>query len=234
MSPSPHVETEQTSAARRQDRAARIAVEEITGLALQERGLTALLARQASESPLGGPRERVERHIEQSRAHQAVFEDRIRALKAHRGTGEYVAGVFRSGLAALGTVGATVGQIATLPFAVLRRGGGEERLLENVGVEGAALANKLVILTAVSTALELSGDTASHAELSRVRDEAQATWDELLEQTSQLMEALVAARAQEASFDFRTTGASDAVYDAAGPGHASGAVPAGARNGSAA
>ena len=44
---------------RRRDRAARIAVEELTGLSLQERGLQTLLGRQLGEAPLGGPRERL-------------------------------------------------------------------------------------------------------------------------------------------------------------------------------
>lgn len=223
MTTPPHVETEQTSELRNADRAARVAVEELTGLALQERGLTALLARQVAEAPLGGPRERLERHLQQSRQHSGLFDDRVQALKAHRGGGELAVGLFRSGLAALGVVGATIGQMVSLPLTVVRRGGGEERLLENAGVEGAALAIKLVILTAVTQALELTGDDASHQALRTARDEARATWDELLEQTPVLMKALVRARAQESSYDFRTTGASDAIYDRLGPGHASGA-----------
>ncbi len=225
MTTLPHVATEQTSAVRQRDRAARVAVEELTGLALQERGLAALLARHAGEAPLGGPRERVERHLAQSRDHAVRFDERVRALKAHRGGGELFAGLFRSGFAALGAFGAVAAQAATLPLAIVRRGGGEERLLENTGVEGAALANKLVILTAVTAALELSGDEHSHTLLARTRDEAQVTWDELLDQTPVLMGALVRARAQEPSYDFRTTGAGDAFFDRLGPGHASGADP---------
>ena len=175
--------------------AARIAVEELTGLAVQERGLVALLSRQASESPRGGPRERVERHLRQAREHQRIFNERAQQLSGHRGPAELTAGVVRSGLAALGTVGATVGQVATAPFALLRQGGRQERLLENAGVEGAALANKLVILTAVNRALELSGEEDARAELARVRDEALQTWDELLEETPELMGSLVGAKA---------------------------------------
>ena len=96
-----------------------------------------------------------------------------------------------------GAIGASVAQVA--PLAVVRRGGGDERLLEDTGVEGAALANKLVILTAVTQARELSGDEESHDALKRVRDEAQATFDGLLEQTPELMSALVRVRAQESS-----------------------------------
>ncbi len=39
------------------------------------------------------------------------------------------------------------------------------------------------------------------------------------------MSALVRSRAQEPSYDFRTAGAGDALFDRLGPGHASGAVP---------
>ena len=194
-----------------QDRAKRVAVEELTGLALQERGLTALLTRQAAEAPRGGPRERVERHLAQSRAHARVFDDRVRALRSHRGAGELVAGVVRSGFAALGSVGATAAQAVTAPLAVVRKGGGEERLLENTGVEGAALANKLVILTAVTQALELSGDETSHARIDRVRAETQETWDQLLEQTPELMTQLVKARAGSSSYDFSTTRPAEAL-----------------------
>jgi hypothetical protein len=198
--------------ARQRDRAARIAVEELTGLALQERGLTALLARHAAEAPLGGPRERLERHLRQSREHARTFDERVNALRAHRGVGELVAGVVRSGFAALGAVAATGAQLATAPLAIVRRGGGEERLLENAGVEAAALANKLVILTAVRRALALAEDASTGTAIDEVRSEAQASWDELLQQTPALMEALVRARAHEPSFDFRTRGASDAVF----------------------
>ena len=221
----PHIESEQTSGLRRRDRAARVAVEELTGLALQERGLSVLLARQAGEAPLGGPRERLEGHLKQSREHAELFDDRARALRAHRGGGELLAGLYRSGFALVGSVAATVAQVATLPLALVRRGGGEERLLENTGVEGAAVANKLVILTAVTRALELAGDTESHRMLRAVRDETQATLDELLAQTPTLMGALVGARAQESSYDFRTTGVRDALFDRMGPGHASGFEP---------
>ena len=202
----------------RRDRARRVAAEELTGLALQERGLTALLARQAGEAPTGGPRERLERHLERSRRHQRTFDAAVDRLRESRGTGELLAGVLRSGFAAIGTVGATAAQVATLPLAIVRRGGGEERLLENAGVEGAALANKLVILHAVNRALELSGDEATTAAIGRVRSEALQTWDELLEATPELMTALVRARAHEPSFDFRTTGAGDAVFSIVGPG----------------
>ena len=195
----------------RRDRARRVAVEELTGLALQERGLTALLARQAGEAPTGGPRERLERHLDQSRRHQQTFDQAVARLRDSRGTGELFAGVLRSGFAALGSVGATAAQVVTLPLAIVRRGGGEERLLENAGVEGGVLANKVVILTAVTRALELSGDETSHARLDQVRAEAQATWDELLERTPELMTQLVRARASASSYDFRTAGAVEAI-----------------------
>jgi hypothetical protein len=119
----------------------------------------------------------------------------------------------------------------TLPVTAIRRGGGEERLLENAGVEGAALANKLVILHAVNQALELSGDDETTAAIGRVRAEALGTWEELLEQTPELMSALVRARSHEPSFDFRTTAATDAVFSVVGPGAggASGPARAGGR-----
>jgi hypothetical protein len=215
---------------RRRDRAARIAVEELTGLALQERGLQALLARHHGEAPLGGPRERLARHLAQSREHAQVFDTAVTALRGSQGVGELLMGVFRSGLATIGAVGASVAQVVTLPVTAIRRGGGEERLLENAGVEGAALANKLVILHAVNQALELSGDEETTAAIGRVRAEALATWDELLEQTPELMSALVRARAHEPSFDFRTTAASDAAYSVVGPG-AQGAAGAGRATG---
>ncbi len=211
---------------RRRDRAARIAVEELTGLSLQERGLQTLLGRQLGEAPLGGPRERLERHLRQSREHAQVFDEAVAALRGSQGVGELFMGLFRSGFATLGAVGATVAQLVTLPVTAVRRGGGEERLLENAGVEGAALANKLVILHAVNRALELSGDEETTAAIARVRGEALATWDELLEQTPELMSALVRARAHEPSFDFRTTGAGDAVFSVVGPGAQGASGPA--------
>ena len=215
---------------RRRDRAARIAVEELTGLALQERGLQTLLARHLGEAPLGGPRERLQRHLAQSREHAQVFDTAVAALRGSQGVGELFMGLFRSGFATLGAVGASVAQVVTLPVTAVRRGGGEERLLENTGVEGAALANKLVILHAVNRALELSGDEETTAAIDRVRTEALETWDELLEQTPELMTALVRARAHEPSFDFRTTAASDEVFSVAGPG-AQGAAGGGRANG---
>lgn len=190
----------------RADRAARIAVEELTGLALQERALTTLLARQSGESPLGGPRERVEAHLRQSRRHQQTFDELVDRLRGQRGAGELVWGVLRSGLAAAGGIGANVAQLAIAPLEGLRRAGGEERLLENAGVEAAALANKLVILTAVAEAASHTGDDDVAATLERVRDEAQETWDTLLDATPALMQALVAARSNERTFDFRTAG----------------------------
>ena len=196
----------------RRDRARRIAVEELTGLALQERGLTVLLARQAGEAPTGGPRERLERHLDQSRRHQRAFDQAVARLRDSRGTGELVAGVLRSGFAALGSVGATAAQVVTLPLAIVRRGGGEERLLENAGVEGAALANKLVILTAVRRALTEAAEEPTLDEIEAVRADALDAWEDLLEQTPELMSALVGARSHEPTFDFRTTGAAERIH----------------------
>ncbi len=118
----------------------------------------------------------------------------------------------RSALAAMGAVAGTGAQLATATLPLVPRGGGEERLLENAGVEAAALANKLVILTAVRRALALADDAGTGTAIDEVRSEAQASWDELLTQTPRLMEALVRARAHEPSYDFRTRGAGDVVY----------------------
>ncbi len=215
-----------TLSPRRRDRAARVAVEELTGLALQERGLAVLLARHAGEAPLGGPRERLEAHLRQSREHAQSIDERVAALQAHRGGGELVAGFLRSGLAAVGTLAASVGQVATLPLAILRRGGGEERLLENAGVEGAALANKLVILTACRQASEESGDQETLAVVERLRAETEETWDALLAAVPELMSALVTSRSLEPSYDFRTAGAPEALAGVAGPGRAASPPPA--------
>ncbi len=177
------------------DRGAAIAVEELTGLALQERGLISLLMRQAAESPRGGPRERLERHLAQSRRHARIFDQQVEALRGRRGAPELIAGVVRSGFAAAGALGASAAQVATAPLAILRQGGRQERLLENAGIEGAALANKLVILTAVTRALESSDARDAEQAIRRVREEALATWNELLEATPSLMSALVSAKA---------------------------------------
>ncbi len=187
-----------TTYPRKREQATQVAVEELTGLALQERGLIALLTRQLSETPAGPARDRLDAHLRQSRQHAQAFDERVQALKTYRGAGELFAGYVRSGLAAVASVGATVGQTATLPLAKLRKGGPQERLLENAGVEGGVLANKLVILTAVSEAAALSGDRDTHVKLVRVRDEATQTWERLLQTTPKLMDDLVAARAAAA------------------------------------
>jgi hypothetical protein len=179
---------------KRDDAAAGVAVEELTGLALQERALTQLLERHRDEAP-PEVRDRLERHVQQSRNHLAVFQREIARLGDHRGPAELAAGWLRSGLAALGEVGTAAAQVATAPIGLLHRGSmQEERLLENAGVEGAALANKLVILTAVAEAARLSGRDETAAALADVRDEASATWDELREQVPELMRGLVGAR----------------------------------------
>lgn len=178
--------------------AAGVAVEELTGLALQERALTVLLQRHRDETP-ARHRDRLARHVEQSRNHAGVFQREIDRLGDSRGPAETAAGLLRSGLAAAGELGTAVAQVATAPIGLLhRQSSQEERLLENAGVEGAALANKLVILTAVSEASKLSGHEETAEALARVRDEASAMWDELREQTPELMQDLVAARATAA------------------------------------
>jgi hypothetical protein len=184
--------TDLSPAARREARA--IAAEELTGLALQERGLTLLLGRHAKETPPGPDRDRLERHAERSREHQQTFAALVGELSDSKGPREAFSGTFRSGLAALGTAGAAVGQVVSLPMAVFFSGGKQERLLENAGVEGAAIANKLVILTACTRALTDAGDERALERLDRVRRETQEEWDALLEVTPDLMDALVRAR----------------------------------------
>lgn len=178
----------------RREQAAKVAVEELTGLAIQERALTTLLKRQAAETPDGPNRDRLGAHVEESERHAELFAEQADRLGRHRGARETGAAVVRSGLAAVGAIGATIGQLATAPLALAVSGGRAERQLENAGVEGAALANKLVILHAVAEASRLSGRSETATALAEARDEAQGTWDDLLEQTPQLMRDLVATR----------------------------------------
>jgi hypothetical protein len=178
---------------RHQAAARRVAVEELSGLALQERGLTTLLARQVAETAPGPARTRLQRHLDQSRRHARAFDERVSVLRGSLGPREALAGVLRSGFAALGTVGATAAQVVTAPLGLLP-GGARERVLENAGVEGAALANKLVILSALREALAQAGEAGSYTIVDDIRTEALATWEALLEQAPETMAALVSAR----------------------------------------
>lgn len=185
---------------------AQVAVEELTGLALQEKALTQMLERFAREAPLGGPRERAEDRLAVSRSHQQTLDRLVEERQADRGAGELAAGLLRSGMVVAGVAAATAGQVATGVFAMTRRGGGEERVLEDLGIEAAAWANKLVILTALGQALELAGDERGQTAVDELRAETQLTFDEVVGAAPDVMQGLVAARAGEPSYDMRTRG----------------------------
>lgn len=190
----------------RQHQAAQVAAEELTGLALQEKALTTLIERFVAEAPAGGPREQAEQRLSRSRSHQQTLDRLLDERKADRGAGELAAGVIRSGMVVAGAAAGTVAQLATAGLAALRKGGGEERVLEDLGVEVGAWANKLLILSALTQALELAEDAAGAAAVSVLREESHDTLHELLDEAPEVMTQLVTARAGEPSYDMRTRG----------------------------
>jgi len=184
-------------------------VQELSTIHAIELALVQTLTSHIAITPRGRYREILERHLDETRAQATRLQRRMADLGATRNPIRL----------AVGTVEAAVGQAVALgkaPLDLLRGASGEEKLLRNARDEAASEALEIASYDALEAIATQLGDETT-AQLARDhRAQEEQTLRELREVIPQLARDVVAAQVQgEPVYDVGSTGAADAVRDAA-------------------
>ncbi|MEA2371154.1 MAG: hypothetical protein QOH12_1548 [Solirubrobacteraceae bacterium] len=176
-----------------------------------EAGLTRVLEAQIGMTPRGSFRDLLEGHLTETRDHA----DRVRArIVEIAGNGGF--NPLSLGISVAETLISQVIAIGKTPIDLLRGSGGEEKLLKNAKDDCAAESLEIATYIALDALAKSVGDDAT-AKLARsILADEERMLDALRAELPRLVEAVAAASLRgDPSYDFRTTGAADAVRTAA-------------------
>jgi ferritin-like metal-binding protein YciE len=187
----------------------RVVVEYLEEARALERSLVTNLKAHIAITPPGDYRSRLERHLDETRAHAGNLGQRLEALSAHTS-------LMAVGVGIAQTVAGQAVVMAKGPIDLVRGATGEERLLKNAKDEVAAEALEIATYDALEEAAKAVGDeeTAKLAADNR-RDEEKMLAD-LRKLLPDLTRAAVAARTTgESSYDVSKTPAAKRARTAA-------------------
>jgi ferritin-like metal-binding protein YciE len=179
-----------------------------------EVALIRVLQSQIAMTPRGSTRTAIEEHLEETRGHADRVRERIGVLQTEaRGANPLQAWV--------GLTEAVVGQALALgkaPLDMMRGTSGEEKVLKNAKDDCATEALEIATYTAIHRLAEAHGDRETAALAEAILADEQRMLDRLLgEEIPKLTDAVARAEIEGSpSFDPTTTGAADAVREAAG------------------
>lgn len=187
----------------------RVVVEYLEEARALERSLVTNLKAHIAITPPGDYRSRLERHLDETRAHAGNIGQRLEALSAHTS-------LMAVGVGIAQTMAGQAVVMAKGPIDLVRGATGEERLLKNAKDEAAAEALEIATYDALEEAAKAVGDeeTAKLAAANR-RDEETMLAD-LRKLLPDLTRAAVAARTTgESSYDASKTPAAKRARSAA-------------------
>jgi ferritin-like metal-binding protein YciE len=187
----------------------RVVVEYLEEARALERSLITNLKAHIAITPPGDYRTRLERHLDETRAHAGTIGQRLEALSAHTS-------LMAVGVGIAHTMAGQAMVMAKGPIDLVRGAAAEERLLKNAKDEAAAEALEIATYDALEEAANAVGDeeTAKLAAANR-RDEEKMLAD-LRKLLPDLTRAAVAARTTgESSYDVSKTPAAKRARSAA-------------------
>ena len=174
-----------------------------------ETALVTTLNTHIAITPRGSYRTTLERHQTETKQHARAIERRVSELGGGSGLLD----------SALGAVQTLVGQALVLtkgPIDLFRGDGGEEKLLKNAKDEATSEMLEIATYDAIETLANAIGDEKTARLASRHREQEERALRELREHIGKLTLAMVKARAGgKPSYDWETTGAAEAVKEAA-------------------
>jgi ferritin-like metal-binding protein YciE len=174
-----------------------------------EHALTRELQAQIAMTPGGSYRTGLETHLAETRRHAERVGRRLEQLDP--GSNPV--------MTALGAVGGAVVQVLALgktPFKLLRGSGGEEKVLKNAKDACAAEALEIATYTAIERLATAVGDDATATLAASILAEEERMLARVMREIPKLTDAVVGADVKgNPSYDVTTTGAADAVRDAA-------------------
>ncbi|MDA0163665.1 ferritin-like domain-containing protein [Solirubrobacter ginsenosidimutans] len=174
-----------------------------------ELSLTRVLQAQIAMTPRGSYRSALESHLVETHDHADRVARRLEAL----GNGQNPL------LAAVGFAGGALGQLLALgktPFDLLRGSGGEEKVLKNAKDAAASEALEIATYTAIERLATAVGDDQTAKLAASIRADEEKMLARVLRELPKLTDAVVRADVDgKPSYDLATTGAGEAVRDAA-------------------
>jgi ferritin-like metal-binding protein YciE len=171
-----------------------------------EQALVSNLTAHIAMTPRGSYRTSLERHLNETQAHEKAVARRIREIGRGRGVLA----------AAYGLATSAVGQALVLtkgPIDLLRGGPrGEEKLLKNARDEVVTEALEIAIYDAIEALAKAAGDEPTARLAARHRADEEKMLAELRRHIPRLAEAVAEAKAGGSpSYDWKTTGAAETV-----------------------
>jgi ferritin-like metal-binding protein YciE len=174
-----------------------------------ESALVRVLQSQIAMTPRGTYRTGLETHLNETRNHAARVSRRLKTLD--QGSNPFTAFV--------GLWEDLVGQTLALgktPFDLLRGSGGEEKVLKNAKDACATEALEIATYTAIERLASAVGDDETAKLAASIRADEEKMLQRILREIPKLTDAVVSADVKgNPSYDVTTTGAADAVRDAA-------------------
>jgi ferritin-like metal-binding protein YciE len=174
-----------------------------------EVALVRTLQSQISMTPRGSYRSALETHLEQTRKHAARVGERAQQL----GEGSNPL------MAVVGAWEDLLGQgwaLSKTPFDLLRGASGEEKVLKNAKDACATEALEIATYTAIERLARHVGDDQTAELAASIREDEEKMLARILRELPKLTDAVAGAEIEgNPSFDVRTTGAGEAVADAA-------------------
>jgi ferritin-like metal-binding protein YciE len=174
-----------------------------------ESALVRVLQSQIAMTPRGTYRTGLETHLDETRNHAARVSRRLKTLD--QGSNPFMAFV--------GLWENLVGQTLALgktPFDLLRGSGGEEKVLKNAKDACATEALEIATYTAIERLAGAVGDPETAKLAASIRADEEKMLKRILREIPKLTDAVVGSDVKgNPSYDVTTTGAADAVRDAA-------------------
>ena len=174
-----------------------------------ESALVRVLQSQIAMTPRGTYRTGLETHLNETRNHAARVGRRLKALD--QGSNPFMAlvGLWEN------LVGQTLA-LSKTPFDLLRGSGGEEKVLKNAKDACATEALEIATYTAIERLAGAVGDLETAKLAASIRADEEKMLQRILREIPKLTDAVVGADVKgNRSYDVTTTGAADAVRDAA-------------------
>jgi ferritin-like metal-binding protein YciE len=184
-------------------------VQYLTEAHASETALVRVLQSQIAMTPRGSYRAGLEAHLSETRDHATRVSRRLDTLD--RGSNPL--------MAVMGFWEDLVGQTLALgktPFDLLRGSGGEEKVLKNAKDACATEALEIATYTAIERLARAVGDEETAKLAASIRVDEEKMLQRILREIPKLTDAVVGAHMQaDPSYDVTTTGAADAVREAA-------------------
>ena len=184
-------------------------VQYLTEAHASESALVRVLQSQIAMTPRGSYRAGLETHLTETRNHADRVSRRLKTLD--QGSNPFTAFV--------GLWEDLVGQALALgktPFDLLRGSGGEEKVLKNAKDACATEALEIATYTAIERLARAVGDQETAKLAASIRADEEKMLQRILREIPKLTDAVVGADVKgDPSYDVTTTGAADAVRDAA-------------------